>query len=478
VQEKYNKLQEEQAKLENKLSDAKSKYINVLNDEISAVQEQITTYEQDLDKARSEYISGLQNRISTIQDEINTYEQDLTDAKSAYINKLQEEQGEIRNTISSLDSLIKSLSNYHSEILLSDESPLHAGQQARFARAEFMETADLARRGNQEAMEALQEVSQDYISSTRMAGMGEDDAFRDVQKALNATEEAAKDRKEREQRHLGEINAKINSVEDYQQKSLDQLKREYEQAKRIADHEIPLLEQQLNAHQDMIKKVEESEEKSLHELHNIYDQAKSAADTQIPLLKDQLSAHKSTLETLKESLPSLEEAQKQYSQAKLELDKWQQNHDITWFQEELARLDNITNATLGVQTALGNYQSALVSAISSGYENLDSKYSNELDALRERMQEEPDNTETTGFASGGTVSGPNSGYSMPVTFHGTEHITPDSQMKDVKVQLQEIKQVLSMMLNTSGDQKKYAKKMWQILDGSSRGDLPLTTEST
>jgi hypothetical protein len=41
-----------------------------------------------------------------------------------------------------------------------------------------------------------------------------------------------------------------------------------------------------------------------------------------------------------------------------------------------------------------------------------------------------------GFASGGSISGPMSGYTVPVTFHGKEHISTDSDMKDVKSLLQ------------------------------------------
>jgi hypothetical protein len=43
-----------------------------------------------------------------------------------------------------------------------------------------------------------------------------------------------------------------------------------------------------------------------------------------------------------------------------------------------------------------------------------------------------------GFADGGTIYGPTSGYTVPATFHGTEHITPDSQMQDVKQLLQQL----------------------------------------
>jgi hypothetical protein len=47
-------------------------------------------------------------------------------------------------------------------------------------------------------------------------------------------------------------------------------------------------------------------------------------------------------------------------------------------------------------------------------------------------------------------------------------------MADVKKELSDIKDVLRMMLNTNGEQNKYAKRMWQILDGSANSNEPLT----
>jgi hypothetical protein len=85
-----------------------------------------------------------------------------------------------------------------------------------------------------------------------------------------------------------------------------------------------------------------------------------------------------------------------------------------------------------------------------------------------------------GFATGGTIFGPESGYTLPVgtEFHGVEHITPDSQMTDVKKELLAIKEILGMMLNTNGDQSKYAKRMWQILDGSVSGGQPISVTTS
>jgi hypothetical protein len=40
--------------------------------------------------------------------------------------------------------------------------------------------------------------------------------------------------------------------------------------------------------------------------------------------------------------------------------------------------------------------------------------------------------EYPGFKYGGTISGPESGYIVPTTFHGVEHIVPDQEMRDMR----------------------------------------------
>jgi len=66
------------------------------------------------------------------------------------------------------------------------------------------------------------------------------------------------------------------------------------------------------------------------------------------------------------------------------------------------------------------------------------------------------------FAGGGTISGPDSGYTLPVTFHGKEHVTQDSEMKEVKKELSDMKEVLATMLKVSGNQNVSLSKMNKI----------------
>jgi hypothetical protein len=57
-----------------------------------------------------------------------------------------------------------------------------------------------------------------------------------------------------------------------------------------------------------------------------------------------------------------------------------------------------------------------------------------------------------GFADGGTIYGPASGYTVPTTFHGIEHITPDREMKEVKSLLRELVSMSGRGGNADGGQ--------------------------
>jgi len=59
---------------------------------------------------------------------------------------------------------------------------------------------------------------------------------------------------------------------------------------------------------------------------------------------------------------------------------------------------------------------------------------------------------------------------------GIEHITPDSQMKEVKEKLGEIREILWMMLNTTGDNKKVLTKLYNLVTGWDYEGLPATRE--
>jgi hypothetical protein len=225
----------------------------------------------------------------------------------------------------------------------------------------------------------------------------------------------------------------------------------------------------------------------LNDSQEIIEQQQSIEERTLENLEKQLSM----VEGINNQVKSLSELYADYISAKIALDNWQQDHDLNWYEAEIARLDALINGTTDVKTALEIYQIALVNAIGSGYEDLANRFQRELDELRLLYENLTDESQvetaatgsvstTLGFATGGTIFGPESGYTLPVgtEFHGVEHITPDSQMTDVKKELSTIKEILGMMLNTNGDQSKYAKRMWQILDGSASSGQPISVTTS
>ena len=89
-----------------------------------------------------------------------------------------------------------------------------------------------------------------------------------------------------------------------------------------------------------------------------------------------------------------------------------------------------------------------------------------------------DKTWDMGLASGGMISGPESGYNLPaVTFHGTEHVIPGNQMKGVTDALHEVKELLVQVRDTNGDQNKTNKKLYRIIDKVSQGEEYLMTKA-
>lgn len=68
------------------------------------------------------------------------------------------------------------------------------------------------------------------------------------------------------------------------------------------------------------------------------------------------------------------------------------------------------------------------------------------------------------FAGGGTISGPAGGYTIPTTFHGTEHITPDSQMSEVKEVLSDVRGVLIQIRDVGGAQNLATSRLYKIID--------------
>ena len=86
------------------------------------------------------------------------------------------------------------------------------------------------------------------------------------------------------------------------------------------------------------------------------------------------------------------------------------------------------------------------------------------------------------FANGGHISGPKSGYTVPVTFHGDETIVPDHMISSSGLDLddsssqetKEMVRLLSLIMNLSGDNKKLLEDLKTFFRRNANGD-PNTT---
>jgi hypothetical protein len=79
------------------------------------------------------------------------------------------------------------------------------------------------------------------------------------------------------------------------------------------------------------------------------------------------------------------------------------------------------------------------------------------------------------FAGGGTVSGPESGYTMLTQFHGTEHIVPagKAQTTDDK----ELKDLIRKLIAEVQEDGNYTRKIHRILDRVDAGEGSLLTRT-
>jgi len=82
---------------------------------------------------------------------------------------------------------------------------------------------------------------------------------------------------------------------------------------------------------------------------------------------------------------SIEQAEAEYYAAKLELDNSSFAEDIAFYEKELDRLDRINGSVMSLDQATKNYQSALIAAISQGYNNLAYNFQSELNALKDTL---------------------------------------------------------------------------------------------
>ena len=442
-----------------------------------------------------------------------------------------------------MQGFIDSLSSFQQELITDPESPIRLERQFAVAEAQFEGVAARARAGDEEAISNLQSAAQTYLDLARRTGIGTDDAFGEVQKALNATQSAVKDDLSAAEQQLQATRDIINIVKDIEEKTTTELRSIWQSAKvdateaqnilnRIAldgDKTITELRTIWQAEKAQLVTLEEQKNQFDQMIINDfaeYEKLQQLLDSNIGIeqaianlqgafgILGRFDAPPPAPAPTPEPIPTPEplgdvetrvviEYQHLFDRAPKEegLDYWTDalesgavgsdrlaeallkgaaSEDISAFRDkyvvtEYQRLFDRQPKEEGLDYWTEALKSDEVGSDRLAEALLKGAASEDISAFRD---EYGINADITGFASGGTISGPDSGYMLPgVEFHGTEHITPDSQMSEIKDQNEKIIELLTMMMNTEGDQAKYAKKMWRILDGASRGDQPISMEA-
>ena len=113
------------------------------------------------------------------------------------------------------------------------------------------------------------------------------------------------------------------------------------------------------------------------------------------------------------------------------------------------------------------------------YEDYLKDYITVMAAINLKKSMDTSSIERLSFADGGVISGPDSGYTVPVTFHGTEVITSENDNKEMRKELARMRSILEMILSTNGDQNKHTQRIRRVLDkwDTIDGDLVVTCVS-
>jgi len=394
-----------------------------------------------VDVSRSAYYSAVQTQLTTAQGKQAALETTYADAKNAYISALQgkiaEEQAanqaridtnnraassvsnlvsETQNMADTFASLVDTISDYRSN-LIADDAFINI--QSRYKSAQNELNAAISGMYSSESDVAaasigkIPELSRTFLDISKSMGGDYRADLARVMTILNTAEGIAGIEKSAAERQLASAKAREASLS------------------RISSS----VAQQTSQYQTMLDQVEADQ-----------------ADTR-----------------------SFEEIQKAYLDAKTALDESTFNTEIDYWQAELDRLDLLINSNLSLETAFDNYATALTSAIAGGYDDVSGKFAAELAALKAMPETAP--AAKASFAGGGTITGPVGGYTVATTFHGTEHITPDSQMAEVRDVLSEVRDVLVQIRDTNGVQNKYAQKLYRKIDQITGGENSLQTRA-
>jgi lambda family phage tail tape measure protein len=400
--------------VESALKEARDVYISTLQRELSALQAQRQAIEGEIASLEAQY----QTLENTYNSALSTYKAILNDE----INIQQELASEAQNVVNTFSSFIDKLKETRLTIGRTDIGGLTTPGTYEATRTQLSSTVQKLYSGDTEvvksALSDLPGLTTEYLETSRAANTDIDAYMRDVAMVQNYL-------------------AVAESISTAQKKKASETLRIAQQQMQSLNAQLSLLEETLP---------------SLKEAQAAYNEASIALET--TSLETQIAQYEHDLERI--------------------------DIQIEQYEEEISRLEDINTSIVTLQEAFVNYSKALETAIAAGLAKAAaearaaaaSTFASAL-AKHDAANSAPSQVKTSSFAGGGTVSGSSSGYFMPTTFHGVEHITPDSQMKGVKDELALIKEIMLMLLDGNSNQTTIARKIWRILNESQNDIRPL-----
>lgn len=421
-------------------------------------------YEASVTAARTTYIESLQEEQTILEDTLSLAKENYINGLNDEIDALNETAAEAEKTAESFESLLETIKELKYSSVT--DSELNPDKQMAFVGAELAAAMAKIQSGDateiQAGMEDLPALTSDFLELSKQTS-GSFSAYQNdfayVMRILNEAEQIAGDQKSTAELSLDELTSQTAALEatlnavngaDENLETLEELEAAYNSAKTDLDY---------SWYQDEIDRLTEinSSVMSLEESVIAYIGVLSdAVNAGFSKFQSEYAAKISPLSAPASSSPSIPAIADDPS--------------TTNFYEQLMPTTEdallMEAAKVVYKSATGGISSETFNAYSSRIE--DAFGTNIFDAVGWGGDPEALKAEY-GFSNGGTVTGPDSGYFLPTTFHGTEHITPDSEMTDVKEVLGEVKDILISIRDTGGNVNKLTIQTNRLLDRVTQG---------
>jgi hypothetical protein len=421
-------------------------------------------YEEAVLAARNNYIDSLEEEQSILEDALSTAKDNYISGLNDEIDALNETASEAEKTADSFESLLETIEDLKYSSVT--DSELNPDRQMAFVSAELATAMAKIQSGDsteiQAGMEDLPTLTSDFLELSKQTS-GSFSAYQNdfayVMRILNESEQIAGDQKSTAELSLEELESQTEALEaaldavngnNETLGSLEELESAYNAAKSALDE---------SWYNDEIDR--------LTEINNSVVSLEESVIAYIGVLSDAVNAGMGQFQSEYNEKISPLSAPTSNSPA---VSSIPDDPATTNFFESLMPT---TEDSLLSEAAKVVYKSATDGVSSETYNAYASRVENIFgtdmyDAVG--WTGDPNELKSRyGFATGGTVSGPETGYFLPTTFHGTEHITPDSQMQGVKEVLTEVRDLLVSIRDTDGNINKLTIKTNRILDRVTQG---------